>query len=195
MHNQFSNIKISASFLDMGQIFCKWAQFLDRSNFYIATWVLTQLLHWFLRGGWFSPPPLRSTESDPLPGRVKESYRLKLSQRKSLDVFELTVPGETRISTAHNIKLQKYQHFCTDINSYKVSVIPFEIGSHTGYLTRENKESLKILHKFCKRELKFKSFKNNISAITVLASYFIFNNRNIETWQSPSNYIYVPMIN
>ena len=116
-------------------------------------------------------------------------------QRKSLNIFELTVPGETRISIAHNIKLQKYQHFCTDINSYKVSVIPFEIGSHTGYITRENKESLKTLHKFCKRELKFKSFKNSISVITVLGSYFLFNNRNIETWQTPSNFIYVPMIN
>ena len=54
---RFSNLKISVSFWDLGPIFCKWAQFLDRSNFYIATWGLTQLLHWFLRGGWFSPPP------------------------------------------------------------------------------------------------------------------------------------------
>ena len=55
---RFSNLKISVSFWDLGPIFCKWAQFLVRSNFYIATWGLTQLLHWFLRGGgWFSPPP------------------------------------------------------------------------------------------------------------------------------------------
>ena len=57
---RFSNFKILVSFLDLGQIFCEWAQFLDRSNFYIATWGLTQLLHWFLRGG------------DPLTGRVKK---------------------------------------------------------------------------------------------------------------------------
>ena len=48
---RFSNLKISVSFWDLGPIFCKWAQFLVRSNFYIATWGLTQLLHWFLRGG------------------------------------------------------------------------------------------------------------------------------------------------
>ena len=117
------------------------------------------------------------------------------NKRKLLEIFELTVPGETRISTAHNIKLEKYQHFSTDINTYKVSVTPFEIGSSTGYITRENKESLRKLHKFCKRDIKFKNFRNNVSAITVLGSYFLFNNRNIETWHTPSNHIYVPMIN
>ena len=55
---RFSNLKISVSFWDLGPIFCKWAQFLVRSNFYIATWGLTQLLHWFLRGGAdLAPPP------------------------------------------------------------------------------------------------------------------------------------------
>ena len=97
------------------------------------------------------------------------------NKRKLLEIFELTVPGETRISTAHNIKLEKYQHFSTDINTYKVSVTPFEIGSSTGYITRENKESLRKLHKFCKRDIKFKSFRNNVSVITVLGSYFPFN--------------------
>ena len=68
---RFSNLKISVSFWDLGPIFCKWAQFLVRSNFYIATWGLTQLLHWFLRGGWFSPPPSNPQNLDPLPGRFK----------------------------------------------------------------------------------------------------------------------------
>ena len=54
---RFLNLKISVSFWDLGPIFCKWAQFLDMSNFHIATWGLTQLLHCFLRGGWFSPSP------------------------------------------------------------------------------------------------------------------------------------------
>ena len=58
-------------FLRFGSNFCKWAQFFDRSNFYIATWGLTQLLHWFLRGGWFSLPPSNPKNLDPLPGRVK----------------------------------------------------------------------------------------------------------------------------
>ena len=55
---RFSNLKISVSFWDLGPIFCKWAQFLDYSNLYIATSGLTQLLNWFLRGDYLAPPPI-----------------------------------------------------------------------------------------------------------------------------------------
>ena len=114
---------------------------------------------------------------------------------KCLEIFELTVPGEARISIANNLKLRKYQHFETDIHTYKVSVLPFEIGSNTGYISRDNKTNLARLHKFCKRDIKLKNFKNNISTIAILDSYYIFNNRNIETWHTPSDYIYSPMTN
>ena len=50
--------EISASFWYSGQIFCKWAKFLDRSNLFITTWGLTQLLNWFLRGGLIKPTPI-----------------------------------------------------------------------------------------------------------------------------------------
>ena len=114
---------------------------------------------------------------------------------KVLEIFELTVPSESRISTAHNLKQEKYQHFSSDITRYKVSVNPFEVGSHTGYISRDNKEVLARLHKFCKGDIKFKCFRNNISAIAVLGSYFVFNSRNIETWHTPSEFIYTPMTN
>ena len=112
---------------------------------------------------------------------------------KSLEIFELTVPGESRILIAHDLKLGKYNHFETDIQTYKVTVQPFEVGSHTGYISRYNKERLGRLHKFCKREIKFKNFKNNISAIAILGSYYIFNNRNVETWHNPSHFIHSPI--
>ena len=76
-----------------------------------------------------------------------------------------------------------------------MSVHPFEVGSHTGYISRENKDRLKKLHKFCKKDIKLKQLKNNISAIAVLSSYFIFNNRNIESWHTPSDYIMSPLMN
>ena len=114
---------------------------------------------------------------------------------KLFEIFELTVPGELRISTAHNLKLAKYQHFSTDIFRFKTTVTPFEIGSNTGYISRGNKENIKRIYKYCKREIKLKNFKNNISAIAVLGSYHIFNNRYIESWHTPSNYIYAPMSN
>ena len=114
---------------------------------------------------------------------------------KTLDIFELTVPGETRINTAHDLKFEKYQHFTNDIHSYKVSVRPFEIGSNTGYISRNNKDTLAKLHKFCKKDIKLKQFKRNLSTIAVLGSYFIFNNRNLESWHTPSDYISTPMNN
>ena len=69
---RFSNLKISVIFWDLGPIFCKWAQILDRSNFYIATMGPTHLLHWFLSWGWFSPPPSDPQNLDPLTGRVNK---------------------------------------------------------------------------------------------------------------------------
>ena len=105
-------------------------------------------------------------------------------RRKTLDIFELTVPGEARINTAHKLKLEKYEHFISDIQLYTVSITPFEIGSHTGYISCDNKtyiSKLHKLHKFCKKDINLKQFRKNISAITVLGSYYIFNSRNTET--------------
>ena len=140
------------------------------------------------QGGGTIPPEITVTT-------LKPDIVIIDKKAKSLEIFELTVPGESRISIAHNIKLRKYQHFESDIHTYKVSVLPFEIGSNTGYISRENKASVARLHKFCKRDIKLKNFKNNISSIAILGSYYIFNNRNVETWLTPSDYIYSPMTN
>ena len=101
---------------------------------------------------------------------------------KSIHIFELTVPKETRILTANKLKLEKYQHFSSDITSYKVMVIPFEVGSHTGLVTRENRKSLTTIHKFCTKDVKLKHFVRNISSICVLGSFHIFTGRNEQEW-------------
>ena len=116
------------------------------------------------------------------------------SKKKTVSIFELTVPGEARISEAHRLKYEKYQHFQHDINSYKVAIIPFEIGSHTGYISRDNMKSLNMLHKFCHKDIKLKHFMKNISSITVLASYYIFNCRNESDWGNAS-YVLSPFSN
>ena len=113
---------------------------------------------------------------------------------KSVFIFELTVPGETRIQEAHRIKTEKYQHFITDIKTHYVSILPFEVGSHTGYISRQNKDTLHTLHKFCSKEIKLKQFLRNISSITVLSSYFIFNCRNESDW-GKANFILSPFPN
>ena len=45
------------------------------------------------------------------------------------------------------------------------------------------------------KDVKLKQFKKNISAITVQGSYYIFNNRNTETWHTPAEYIIEPTFN
>ena len=56
------------------------------------------------------------------------------------------------------------------------------MGSHTGHINNENKTTLTDLHKFCRPEVKLKKFTQNISAVTVLGSYYIFNARKHLNW-------------
>ena len=58
-------------------------------------------------------------------------------RNKSVAVLELTCPAEHRIPAANNLKMEKYAHFETDHPEKNISVTPFEIGSHTGYVTKE----------------------------------------------------------
>ena len=102
---------------------------------------------------------------------------------KKVTVFELTVPAEHRIETANKLKQEKYAHLSADATTSHLSVIPFEIGSHTGYVSRQNKKNISALHKFCQESIKLKKLIQNISAITVLSSYFVFNCRNQDNWE------------
>ena len=51
---------------------------------------------------------------------------------------------ETNIKNANAQKMNKYEHFITDITTRDVSVHPFEIGSR-GYISPSNKTNLKKL--------------------------------------------------
>ena len=53
------------------------------------------------------------------------------SRSKSVHIFELTVPGEARLDTAHRLKANSYAHLLTDMQSHTVTVTPFEVGAHT----------------------------------------------------------------
>ena len=103
-------------------------------------------------------------------------------KKKAIKIFELTVPGELRIETAHKLKYEKYQHFEKEIVTHQTSVIPFEIGASTGYVSGENKTNLAAIHKFCKKEIKLTKFIQNISIIAAMGSYYIFNARKQLNW-------------
>ena len=115
-------------------------------------------------------------------------------KKKAVTVLELTIPGETRIHIAHRLKSEKYQHLSTDTRTHTVSVLPFEVGSHTGHITRDNNKTLHTLHKFCRKDVKFKQFIKNISAVAILGSYYIFNCRNVKDWEG-SEFILSPFPN
>ena len=52
---------------------------------------------------------------------------------EKMDILELTVPLETNIKNANTQKMNKYEHFITDVTTRDVSVHPFEIGSRSLY--------------------------------------------------------------
>ena len=101
---------------------------------------------------------------------------------KKAAIFELTCPPEHRIETANTLKLNKYSHFNSDQHEMQVAVDAFEVGSKTGHLTKDNKARLAKMHKYCKKGIKLKQFVSNISAITILGSYYIFNCRSQVLW-------------
>ena len=101
---------------------------------------------------------------------------------KKVTIFELTVPSEQRIVPAHTLKEQSYHHFEADIKSFTATVVPFEVGSHTAFISKDNRTRLNLLHKYCKKNIKLKNFLNNISAVGVLGSYYIFNCRDQVLW-------------
>ena len=113
---------------------------------------------------------------------------------RKIDIFELTVPGEARLEISNKLKTEKYQHFVSDISSYTVSVTAFEVGSNTGFINRQNNETFSKLHQFCKKDIKLKNFKKNISSIVVLSSYYLFNCRNNDSWET-TNPILAPWQN
>ena len=87
------------------------------------------------------------------------------------------------ISTRHTFKENKYAYFLTDIQNFTTTVIVFEVGAR-GYVTRENCDRIKLLHKFCKKGIKAKKFVENIRAIAVNSSYLIFINRKEPNWST-----------
>ena len=84
------------------------------------------------------------------------------------------------------MKTNKYAYLLHDITRYDPSVTAFEIGSR-GYITSDNKKRLQALYKYCDRNITFKKFIENISAISITSSYYIFNTRKEPTWAAISS--------
>ena len=118
-------------------------------------------------GGGSIPPELCVTT-------LKPDIVILNDQAKSIHLFELTCPSEKNIEERHTEKSNKYAHFTTDITDYKCKVEAFEVSSK-GFLTSRNHTTLATLHKFINPSIKLSLFKKNISALSLTASYHIFN--------------------
>ena len=118
-------------------------------------------------GGGSIPPELCVTTQKP-------DIVILNRQAKTISLFELTCPSEKNIEERHTEKSNKYSHFTTDITDYKCKVEAFEVSSK-GFLTSRNHTTLATLHKFINPSIKLSLFKKNISALSLTASYHIFN--------------------
>ena len=128
-------------------------------------------------GGGSIPPELCVTT-------LKPDIVILNDQEKTIHLFELTCPSENNIEQRHTEKSNKYAHFTSDINDYKCRVNAFEVSSK-GYLTTRNHTTLATLHKFINPTTKLSLFKKNISALSLAASYHIFNCKSDPTFVEP----------
>ena len=128
-------------------------------------------------GGGSIPPELCVTT-------LKPDIVILNDQAKTIHLFELTCPSENNIEQRHTEKSNKYAHFTTDISDYKCKVDAFEVSSK-GFLTTRNHTTLATLHKFINPAIKLQHFKKNISALSLAASYHIFNCKSEPTFVEP----------
>jgi len=107
-------------------------------------------------------------------------------QEKTIYLYELTVPFESRIASAHNLKLQKYEPLAADLSArgWRTYTLPFEVGSR-GHITKNNRLTLQSLYRLSKKLLKLGETCENISKLAITGSYKIFISRKEPTWISP----------
>ena len=103
-------------------------------------------------------------------------------------LYELSVSYERKENTenAHSRKNNRYAPLVADIEArgFKCSCVCFEIGSR-GYINNRNKVALGGLLRLMKSKVKFRTFYQQISKISLLCSFAIYCARNEPEWTSP----------
>ncbi len=110
----------------------------------------------------------------------------------NVTIVELTVPFESNIIHAEQRKKQRYEALLSEINSngHDAELITIEISSR-GLICKANSEKLcKLIKKVKKVSHKeFRVLKQEITKVTVIASYIIFYAKFENQWVSPSSII------
>ena len=128
-------------------------------------------------GGGTIPPALCVT-------RFKPDIVIVDSLKKTLHIYELTVPLSCNIDARHQEKTQKYSTFITDITGFSCSLNCFEVSS-TGFISTRNLTTLKSLHKLMRIELKKSVFLSNLNSLAWYGSYQVWLSREDPTFASP----------
>ena len=92
-------------------------------------------------------------------------------EKNIVNLLELTCPSEENVNIRHQDKSRNYAHFLTDIPHSTLTC--FEVSSK-GYLSTRNHTALNTLFTFLKPGIKLKTFKQNISVLSVYSSYHIW---------------------
>ena len=105
---------------------------------------------------------------------------------KKLLILELTVPFETNIQNAHQLKTNKYAALVHDLTDKGFAVVfyAFELGSR-GYLTADNAQILKSLIYLTNCKTSFKNVRDDLEKIVLCTSFSIYCSKSEPTWLEP----------
>ncbi len=100
----------------------------------------------------------------------------------SIDLIELTVPFETNIDKAHEIKQSKYTHLVQDLEEkgFKCQLFCLEIGSR-GLISKDNEQRLQSIFQAGKKQMRI--LREELSRLSLLSSYTIWNARHNAIWE------------
>ena len=131
-------------------------------------------------GGGTIPPHIITTSQRPDLVIINE-------QEKFVILFELSVPWDSNINSAHTYKQNKYSALKLDLQAagFFTFLFCFEV-SVRGQISKSNKSQLKtfLFKSTDYPRSNFKSFINNISKAALLGSFTIFNARNEPSWST-----------
>ena len=120
-----------------------------------------------------------------IPTSEKPDICIYIPDDNKVILVELTVPFETNFDKARQRKCERYEKIIRDINDagYQCTLICIEIGSR-GVITKENKKQLKKLQSLVR--LKQTDFYKQLSKISLICSYAIYNARYEPAWTDMS---------
>ena len=105
---------------------------------------------------------------------------------KKIALFELTVSFEKNAEAANLRKTRRYMDLASDLKNkgWSAENIPFEIGSR-GHIDNRNKTSIYNTMKKYNIKIQKKPFIQDISKISLLCSFALFQAHCQPSWQSP----------